>query len=69
MPEVTGYYLEFDNGYHEEKFDTFPPDAEIADARRAAPDAWTYVVIEHDGWKRMEIASWPPIESDPRVDG
>ncbi len=70
MPEerITSYLLVFDNGYHEDEFDSYPPTGEIEDARRAAPDAWTQVVAQIDGWERMTVAEWPPIESDPRDD-
>jgi len=65
--KVTGYYLLFDNGNHEDRFDGYPPDSEIAEARAAAPDAWTHVDMEIDGWDREEVASWPPLEGDPRA--
>lgn len=61
------FALVFDNGYHEDVYREYPPEADIEDARRAAPDAWTAVERLEGGRDRFVIHTWPPLNSDPRT--
>jgi hypothetical protein len=54
--------LSFDNGYHDDTYALPPSYAEVEDARRAAPDAWTHLDLLLDGWDSMLVAAWPPLE-------
>lgn len=53
--------LSFDNEYHDDRYAYPPAYQEVADARAAAPDAWTRLWLLLDGWDSMLVAEWPPL--------
>lgn len=68
MPD-TRYALVYDDGNHEDIFDAYPPDDEIADARRAAPKSWTQVDQLVSGWDYQTVAEYPPLAAPVTEDG